>query len=103
MRLLSVELKNFRCFPTVSLHFDHRITLIEGLNGSGKSSLVEALYYACYFKSFRTNHGAELIRHGQEAAYIKIICNDDQYIQIGLADKKRVVRFNGKLFIIRFA
>lgn len=47
---------------------DPDFTVIMGKNGSGKSSLIEALHYSCYLRSFRTHHHEELIAHPQERA-----------------------------------
>lgn len=62
MRILSVELRNFRCFAKMQLDFNSPIILISGPNGSGKTSLLEALHYACYFRSFKSNINSELIK-----------------------------------------
>lgn len=62
MRILSLDLKNFRCFNRLQLNLSSNIVLITGSNGSGKTSVLEALHYACYFKSFKSSFGADLIK-----------------------------------------
>lgn len=53
--------------------------LIVGRNGSGKTSLLEALYYLAYAKSFRSNNTTALIAHGQNRLQIDArIRHDDQ-------------------------
>jgi DNA replication and repair protein RecF len=42
--------------------------VIAGNNGHGKTSLLEAIYFAATSRSFRTHRPAELIRHGAEVA-----------------------------------
>jgi len=48
-----VRLKNFRCHDEFDLDCDRPITLIIGENGSGKTSVLEAVYMALRGKSFK--------------------------------------------------
>jgi len=54
LQLTRVFLKNFRCFDQIILDLDEPILLVQGANGTGKTSLLEALHYACYLRSFRS-------------------------------------------------
>jgi len=56
-----LKLKNFRCFTDCQFEFDGRFVVIHGKNGTGKTSLLEALHYSCYLRSFRTNTQNDLI------------------------------------------
>lgn len=52
----SLAVTNFRCFNSLDLSFEHnKINLITGLNGSGKTSVLEAVYLLSCGKSFRAN------------------------------------------------
>ncbi|MFH1644093.1 MAG: DNA replication and repair protein RecF [bacterium] len=62
MFIKKIKLKNFRNFNQQEFEFNNRIVIIEGQNGSGKTSLLESIYYACFFKSFRTNQPKDLIK-----------------------------------------
>ncbi len=66
MRITSLTLKNFRCFPLLTLNFERPIIVLVGANGVGKTSLLEALHYACYLRSFKTHTQGELVRLTQE-------------------------------------
>ncbi|MBU0687405.1 MAG: SMC family ATPase [Candidatus Margulisbacteria bacterium] len=48
MRLLSLKLKNYRQFKDAEVEFADGVTGITGLNGAGKSSLIEAVAWALY-------------------------------------------------------
>lgn len=61
MQILSLKLHNFRCFNQLELDFNSKIVLITGPNGSGKTSILEALHYLCYLRSFKTHLFKELI------------------------------------------
>lgn len=100
MRITHVQLKNFRCFTSFELELDHPIILIEGLNGTGKTSLLEALHYICYLRSFRTYSPQELVQFGADTFFIKARVNADQNesydLQVGFGNKKRLVKINEK-------
>ncbi|MCK4024640.1 AAA family ATPase [Streptococcus iners] len=43
MKLTSLHLKNFRCFESLDLALNERCTVIAGVNGSGKSTILDAI------------------------------------------------------------
>jgi DNA replication and repair protein RecF len=65
MALRSVRLQDFRCFDTVDFELDSRVTLFRGPNGSGKTSLLEAIFFLGRGRSFRTARADSVVRHGQ--------------------------------------
>lgn len=100
MQIHSIELKNFRCFPHKIVKFDSNLVIIEGDNGSGKTSLLEAMHYGCYLRSFRTYNPRYMVAHGQESFFIKLHIDEgellpaDHEIQIGFIGKRRSVKLN---------
>ena len=44
------------------------LTIVHGANGSGKTNLLEALYFGCTARSFRTADERELVRFGAPRA-----------------------------------
>ena len=67
MLLLSLEIDNFRNLQRLVLPCSPGLNLITGPNASGKTSLLEALYFLGRARSFRTRQVRELIRHGESA------------------------------------
>lgn len=98
MQLSSLYIKHFRCFSEKTIEFDHPLIHVHGLNGSGKTSLIEAIHYACYLRSFRTHTPRELLYFGQEHFFIKssvtATVGEKHEIQVGFSTKKRVVKIN---------
>src|ERR1700722_8495229 len=64
MSLCRVQVTDFRCLQSAVLDLDPRFTLISGPNGSGKTSLLEAIYVLGRGRSFRTRRLEHLIRQG---------------------------------------
>ena len=48
MRFESLELSNFRCYESASVGFDEGVTVVQGGNGAGKTSLLKACFVALY-------------------------------------------------------
>ncbi len=69
--------------------------LIEGLNGSGKTSLLEAIHYLCYVRSFRTHIPHDLVSFGNETFFIAATLQND-LVTIGSTGTKRQVKINQK-------
>lgn len=86
---------------SLDLSFNSPIVLIEGLNGAGKTSLIEALHYLCYLRSFRTSIPQELVQFGKDNFFIKAELQDTQsdfyQVQVGFSEKKRLVKVNNKV------
>lgn len=64
--LISLEVENFRCIETARLDFDSRGTGILGSNASGKTSLLEAIFFLGHGRSPRTNIREKVVRRGAE-------------------------------------
>jgi DNA replication and repair protein RecF len=103
LQLATVYLKDFRCFDQTTIDLDSRIVLICGANGTGKTSLLESLYYGCYLRSFRTHLARDLIALGKESFFVKFLIRNEQKnsyvdhtIQIGFANNKRLVKVDNK-------
>jgi DNA replication and repair protein RecF len=63
MTLAELRLEDLRCLPRAQLTLHPRLNLITGNNGSGKTSVLEAIHLLGRGRSFRTRHTEHLIRH----------------------------------------
>ena len=66
MYLDLLNLHAFRNLDNLSLQLSPRINLITGDNGSGKTSILEAIYFLSTGRSFRTSQYARTIQFDQE-------------------------------------
>ena len=71
MRLLSLEVQNYRNIASASLTPGRELTVICGNNGQGKTNLLEAIWLLTGGKSFRGGKDAELVRRGEPFAVLK--------------------------------
>jgi DNA replication and repair protein RecF len=63
--LSSINIENFRCIERAHLELDPRGTGILGRNASGKTSLLEAIFFLGHARSLRTNTREKLVRKGE--------------------------------------
>lgn len=98
MAIRRLVLRHFRCFEATAFQFESG-NLIEGDNGSGKSSILEALHFVCYGRSFRAPSPRDLIYEGAQAFSIEISGSDPVYgpwnIQCGHSGGARSLKLNG--------
>jgi DNA replication and repair protein RecF len=66
MSLAELTVTNLRCIEQAQLEVSTGLTLIWGGNGSGKTSLLEAIFMLGRGRSFRTRNTERLIRRGQD-------------------------------------
>lgn len=64
MSLERLGIESFRCIEHAELELDGRCNLISGQNASGKTSLLEAIFFLGRGRSFRTARNDALVRRG---------------------------------------
>jgi DNA replication and repair protein RecF len=74
--LRELRLRNFRNFEDVHLVFPAAGAAVIGDNGSGKTNLLEAIYYLEIFRSFRGSSDDQLVRFGAEAFHNRGVFHD---------------------------
>ncbi|MGH2904194.1 MAG: DNA replication/repair protein RecF [Solirubrobacteraceae bacterium] len=77
MRVVSVQLRDFRTYARAEAHLGEGLTVVHGPNGAGKSNLLEALYFGCAGRSPRTRNERELVRFGAQATRVVVGLSDD--------------------------
>ena len=66
-----LSLVDFRSYPEAEVALTPGITTFVGLNGQGKTNLVEAIGYLATLGSHRVSNDAPLVRAGAERAYVR--------------------------------
>ncbi len=70
MQFQTIALKNVRSFTEVDLVAQPGLNLVFGDNGSGKTSLLEAVNLLSRARSFRTHRLNDIIRRGQQSMQV---------------------------------
>lgn len=98
MKIDSLSLMNFRNYETLNISFGN-LNIIYGLNGSGKTNIVEAIYMLALTKSFRINNDKIMIKKGKIKAKIKgnvLKKNDENEFGVEISNDGKIVTINGE-------
>jgi len=99
MRVNSLHLENFRKFLKKSFEFSDSFDLIVGQNGSGKTTIFEAIYILSTGKSFLTNHILNCVNFSADFFLLSVKFERESGIDTVdflLGDKKRELRYNNQ-------
>ncbi|MBO6280550.1 MAG: DNA replication/repair protein RecF [Bacilli bacterium] len=99
MIIKSLTVRNFRNHSLRNIEFGEGINLIVGPNASGKTNIVEAIYYLSLARSFRGVSDEEIINDKSEYSQIDAIVLEGEIrrnIRILITKRGRSVLVNGK-------
>jgi len=75
--LSKILLQNFRSYDQKLIEFDPKFNLIFGANGSGKTNILEAIFFLSCGKSFRSSSQSKLINWSQNFSSVRAkVVND---------------------------
>lgn len=97
MYLRSLFLKQFRNYNEVYFEFEPSLNLICGPNAQGKTTILEAIHYLMFGKSFRPGLNQDLIQNQCTSFHLEaIVCKHgiDQKLNIYAENKDRKMAFN---------
>lgn len=72
VRVDSLRLINFRNYEDSSFSFSENIIVLYGLNGVGKTNILEGIYTSTVGKSHRTSEDSDMIRFGAQEGSISL-------------------------------
>lgn len=108
-----VQLKNFRNHNHYTLDINQPFVYIYGENGSGKTSILESIYFCATTKSHRTSDEKELIKKNEPFAQVKLKTNENTFeiviskvgkrTKINHIEKRKISEFVGHLNVVMFA
>ena len=99
MYLSRISLANFRNIAAAELDPGHSVTILHGLNGQGKTNLLESIHILGHARPFRPAKTSELILHEEKQALIKgeVVSRKVRgEIVVQLEGANRRVRIDGK-------
>lgn len=71
MRINSVDILNFKNIEEASLEFSPGVNCLLGMNGMGKSNLLEAIHFLCLARPMQPIPESALPRHGADMMMVK--------------------------------
>jgi DNA replication and repair protein RecF len=78
LRLRTISIANFRNHKYLEFEPGHSITNIHGCNGSGKTTILEAVHYCALTRGFNTNSDREYLMFGEEMFTLRSLFESDQ-------------------------
>lgn len=101
MVLATLRMHAFRCIAEADIDFYNKINMIHGMNGSGKTSVLEAIYCISLAKSFRCRQTRLVVQHGApHATLFAELVSDGLTHRIGIernANGSGVNKLDGQL------
>lgn len=71
MFLRKLNILNYKNIREASLHFSDKLNCFIGLNGQGKTNILDAIYYLSFTKSAYNTIDSQNITHGEELAMLQ--------------------------------
>ncbi|WP_386687792.1 DNA replication/repair protein RecF [Lonepinella sp. MS14437] len=101
MAISRLLIEDFRNFTAVDLEFDHGFNFLIGNNGSGKTNLLESLFYLSHGRSFKSNVTTRIIRYEQPHFTLHGRIQEQQHQwSVGLQKQRKdgntIVKINGE-------
>ncbi|MBL92462.1 MAG: hypothetical protein CMH56_11705 [Myxococcales bacterium] len=99
MHIRALRLHHFRNLEDASIDFHPKLNIFCGLNGQGKTNLVEAINIAATLKTFKSGiQNADLIMWGQQAAFIKADFEEDGPlpVEVSISAQGKKAKVSGK-------
>ena len=82
MLLRQLTCETFRSFDHLCVEFNDGLQRVTGENGSGKSSLLEAIVYSTTGRSFRSARSSHLVSHGADLFRIWLDLPNDRTLAV---------------------
>lgn len=101
MQLNRIDILNFKNIPEARLEFSAGVNCFLGMNGMGKSNLLEAVYFLSMSRPMHSLPETALIRHGEEMLMVKgdYLTNSggDENVSCGIIrGRGKTLKRNGK-------
>lgn len=94
MSISQLSLTSFRGLKSTTVDFHSHINFITGNNGSGKTSLLEAIYVICQAYSFRTHQLKQCINHNDKQLLLFSRFSDYK-VGLSKSEKKLEIKIDG--------
>ncbi len=103
MVITTLKLSHFRNHRSTTLSLDPGVNLFVGANGQGKTSILEAIFFAAFARSFVPGRDAMVVQRGYERAGIELQATRDNEIpywvalEIPVKGRKKITTSAGRV------
>jgi len=102
MILKKLTLLNYKNFESISFDFDSKINCFVGLNGVGKTNILDAIYHLSFGKSYFNPITLQNIKHGSDFFVVEGLyekkSNNEKIIVSAKKGQKKVIKRNSKAY-----
>ncbi len=92
MPIKRLKVENLRNIAAADVIFGPQFNFIYGINGSGKSTILEAIYMLARGRSYRSNRFGSVVRHGEAQLQIFAETEHFQSHRIGLQKASNITK-----------
>src|SRR5690606_37798863 len=100
MQLETLQLSNFKNYAEARVSFTSKINVLVGKNGSGKTNLLDSIFYLAMTRSAVSPSDPYCVRHGEDHFYLKGVFrrHDEKHEVSGGYQKggKKIIREDGQ-------
>lgn len=101
MSVDAVSLRNFRNWKNLDLKFSNQLNLLIGLNGQGKTNILESIYLASRAESFRFSNNQSFLMDSESEALVKVRLSQEtkawkDEISLHISKSKKTILINDK-------
>ncbi len=92
MNIKNIHVKNFRNYPDLSIDINNEVVVLTGPNAVGKTNLLESIYFASLFKSFRDDNEFIFLKGAQTAEIAVVVerLGQENTLQIFLEKRDKI-------------
>ena len=95
-----ISLQNYKNYNRIDVDFCPGVNAILGLNGMGKTNLLDAIYYTCLGKSYFSSGDRLVLKQGEEFIRIKsqisVADRKEKFVAKIIPGKKKEISIDGK-------
>lgn len=100
MYIKRLKATSFRNYPLLDASLSPGINVFYGENGSGKTNVIEAIYWLSFSKSFRITEDSGLVSHGKESCFAEALTSDSGLdkefsAEYNVPSRKKTLKENG--------
>ena len=99
MFVKKIRANHFRNFDEIDVEFNSSRIFIKGENGSGKTNLIESIYYLSFTRPFKIHNEIALIKEGKKEAnvYLEYTKDEEKHSLSSIISRdKKIFAFDGE-------